>query len=569
MISVRSVFRSAVAVSLGFLASGAIGGVALADGNDAAVASDSIVTYPASDYIEQAPGTPGGTLRISAASEPGTLDFQVSSSTPAKWLGRLIYDNLVYLDEKGNITPWLAKSWTISPDGKTYTFHLRDDVTFSDGTKFDAQAVLVNLRRMRDPATRASMTTAYIAPYVDGKVIDAYTFQANLREPYTPFLDVLAQSWLGMESPKEILENPKGLAETPIGTGPFTVESYTRSQSIRFVKRPDYNWSPPFVHHPGPAYLDRIEVDIVSEAMVRYASFVAGQYDFMLDAPPQNAAAIRADKSLVFSNRINLGNPFRGIAFNTTKPPFDNANLRKAVALSIDREGIAQLMGFGEYLPKTDYLSAITPYYDPSFKDVLRYDVAGANRLLDAEGWTGRDADGYRTKNGQRLSAELLIRDVGTPSALIVEIQSDAKKVGVELKLLQLPSAQLLARRNANDYQAMSDGIWHTNTPDGLYIVYHSKQISTATFSGQNSSHLQDPQLDDLLSRARQSRDPAVLKDLYSQAQKRLTELVPTVPLYENHTLVAYKSFVKGVIADTSHNTPFFTTVWLAPRGHS
>src|SRR5260221_160243 len=102
---------------------------------------------------------------------------------------------------------------------------------------------------MRDPATKAAMTTAYIAPYIDGKVLDEYTFPANLREPYSAFLNVLAQSWLGMYSAKAIREKPKQLGESPVGSGPFLVESYTRQQGIRLVKRPDYHWSPPFLRH--------------------------------------------------------------------------------------------------------------------------------------------------------------------------------------------------------------------------------------------------------------------------------------------------------------------------------
>ncbi len=525
--------------------------------------SASVLTYPASDYSEQQKGTPGGTLRVTTAADPGTLDLHAISAAQAQWLGRILYDNLVYLDEKGNITPWLAKSWEISPDGKTYTFHLRDDVTFSDGTPFDAEAVRLNLEHMRDPKTKSPLAGRYIEPYLDGKALDAHTFQATLKEPYSPFLNVLAQSWLAMESPKQIRENPQQIVEAPIGTGPFILESYTKNQSLQLVKRKDYHWAPEVLRHEGPAYLDRIEIDFVSEAMVRYTSLTAGQYDFTLDAPAQNAAAIRADSTLVFSSRIRQGNPYRGIVFNTSKPPFDDVNLRRALALAVDREGIAHISGFGEFAPKTDFLSATTRFYDPSFQDALRYNVAEANRLLDAAGWTGRDVDGYRTKNGVRFSVEVLVRDVGTPSPVMVEIQSDAKKVGVELRLVQLPTAQLLAKRTANDYQAMSDGVWHTNTPDGLYIIYDSNEIPSAQHAGQNVSRLQDPQLDDLLAQARRSTDPTKLQGLYSQAQQRLTELVPSIPLYENYILVAYKSYVKGVVFDTSHNTPIFTTVWL------
>ncbi len=519
--------------------------------------------YPASDYFEQVPGKPGGVLKMSVALDTGSLDLHSISHTNAQWLGRLIYDNLVYLNDKGEITPWLAKSWEISPDGKTYTFHLREDVTFSDGAKFNAEAVRINLEHMRDPATKSPLAAAYIAPYIDGKVIDEFTFQANLREPYAPFLDVLAQSWLAMESPKAIQENPGRLGEAPVGSGPFVVEKYNRQQGITFVRRADYRWAPDFIRHHGPAYLERIEVEFVPEALIRYTSLAAGQYDFTIDAPAQNAASIRADQRLSFDSRIRKGNPYRGISFNTEKFPFDDVRVRKALALAIDREGVARINGFGEYRPKSDFLAANTRYYDPSFQDALLFNPKESDRLLDEAGWTGRDAEGYRTKDGKRLAAEFLVTEGFGLTTTAVAIQSDVKRIGAELRIVQLPALQILERRSANNYQATAGGVWHTNTPDGLYILYHSNEIISPQRIGQNVSRIRDAELDDVLAKARRSQDPVLNQQLYSRAQQRLTELVPAVPLYENYTMTASNKRVKGIVYDTSHNTAVFTSVWL------
>jgi len=511
------------------------------------------------DYVEKEPGRAGGTLRASIAADPLVLDNQVTYT--GQWFARIVGDFLVYLDEDGRIGPYLATSWEISPDGKLYTFHLRHDVTFSDGTKFDAEAVRANLARIKDPRTHGELSTALLDPYAEGRVIDEYTFQARLREPFGGFLNVLASSYFCMLSPKAIRENPKGLVERPVATGPFLVESYTRNQGIVFVRRPDYHWSPPRIGHSGPAYLDRIEVSFVPEALVRYTSLVAGQYDLTLSSPPQNAPAIRADPSLVLKNFIMPGIPTRIPFFNTEKAPFDDVRVRKAFALAVDREGVARIMGFGEFRLKTDFLFSNSRYYDPSFKDVLNYDPAAANRLLDEAGWTGRDAEGYRTRNGRRLSAAVYLSQSSTA---LVAIQSDVKKIGFELTIRQYPATQLKALILNNDYQATSGGLsYNGNTPDVLYIRYHSSQINTGRFIGQNDSRLSDPQLDDLLGRARASRDPAELKRLYSKAQGRLVELVPAVPLYEAQLSAAYQSYVKGILFDTSNNNPFFTAAWL------
>lgn len=516
------------------------------------------------DYRELSPGKSGGTLRVSTSSDTTTLDLHSISHGNTQWLGRILFDCLVYQDEQGTITPWLAKSWDISPDGKTYTFHLRDDVTFSDGEKFNARAVQVNLEHMRDPATKSPLAAAYIAPYVDGRIVDEYTFEARLREPYSPFLDVLAQSYLSMLSPRQILQAPKSIAEHAIGTGPFVLQSYTRDQGLNFVKRTGYHWAPAVTRHAGEAYLDRIEVSIIPEPMIRFSALESGQSDFTVDAPTQNAQAIRNNPKLQMHTRIRKGNPFRSLTYNVDKFPFQDVVVRRAVAKAIDRDGLAWITGFGEYQPKGDFLAANTRYYDPQFKDVLAYDVAEANRLLDSAGWQQRDAQGYRVKDGQRLAAQLATYESGAyPSSVAVAIQADLKKVGFELSIDMLPLAQLTERRYAGNFQLLGGGYWHTNTPDGLYILYHSKAISTPTFIGQNVGGFRDAVLDEALTAARQSTDPVELTRLYRIAQQQLVDNVPAVPVFESYVLVAYRDAVKGLIYDTSHNTPVFTTVWL------
>ena len=529
----------------------------------AAVAPERKFVHPASDYYEQAPGKLGGVLKVSVSSDTGTLDLHAISSAQAQYLGRLIYDNLVYLDHQGRPTPWLAKSWEISPDATTYTFHLRDDVTFSDGAKFNAEAVRVNLEHMRDPATKSPLAAAYIAPYVDGEIIDEFTYRAHLREPYAPFLDVLAQSWLAIFSPKALKENAKGFGQAPVGSGPFVVESYTRQQGIRLKRRADYHWAPDYIRHKGPAYLEGIEVEFLSEALVRYSSLAAGEYDFTLDAPTQNANGIRQNQSLAFDIRVRQGNPARAITFNTQKFPFNDVRVRRAIARATDREGIVRVTGFGEYGPKTDFLAENTRYYDPSFQGALKQNLPEANRLLDEAGWAGRDPDGFRTKEGKRLSFVAVIGENQAAAASYVAIQSDLKKIGVELRFERLPPGQLTDRRRAGNYQAVGGGVWHTNTPDGLYILYHSSEIVSSTRIGQNISRLRDVTLDQVLADARRSQKDDERRHLYSEAQRLLTELVPAIPVHENYTVTARRQDVKGVIYDTSHNTAIFTTAWL------
>lgn len=518
------------------------------------------------DYVVKSTGVPGGTLEITAPRDLTTIDLQRTSGPRNGWYGRLLFDCLVYLDEQGRPQPWLAKSWTISPDGKTYTFILRDDVSFSDGTRFDAEAVRVNLDRIRDPATKAAVATAYIEPYLRGEVVDTFTFRAQLSEPYEPFLRVLALAIFGLYSPKQILNAPGTLAEAPIGSGPFVVENYVPQQSLTFLKRKDYHWAPPYIRHEGPAYLDRIVVRVIPDFNVSSFALRSGQYDMVVDAQPQIVPYLKNDTRFFLSGRVLRGNPVSGPVFNLDRAPFDRINLRRAIAHAIDREGLVQLKSFGLYPAKSDFLAANTAFYDGTSPiDAPGYDPAVANALLDTEGWTGRDREGYRTKNGKRLSAKILQSSATTSSADLVVIQSDLRKIGFELVIEPLPAVAFASRRSQGDYDLLSSTGLHTNTPDALFIYYHSSQIPHGQTGSHNVSRLRDARIDELLSSARKTTDAAALASLYGEAQHRLVDLLPAIPLHENTEIVVYnQTKVKGVIYDTSHDLPYLISAWLS-----
>jgi peptide/nickel transport system substrate-binding protein len=502
----------------------------------------------------------GGTLKLSISAEPGCLDAHAISATQQALLGRILYDTLTTLDAKGNLRPYLAESWKISPDGKTYTIKLRQGVTFSDGAKWNAEALQVNLEHMRDPKTKSPLAAAYIAPYRDSEILDEYTLELHLDYAYTPFLYNLAQSWLGILSPKAIRESPETLCDKPIASGPFVLESYKRNQSITYVRRAGYTWGPAWLKHRGPAYLDRIEIDLVAEPVVRYNSLVSGQYDLTEAAPPQNAAAIRSDPRLVYENLVRTGNP-SVLHFNLSRAPFDDIRVRKAFVAAVDVPAVTKSVGFGTYNVKDDFLASNTKYYDKTAEGGYHYDPKLAAKLLDEAGWSGRDADGYRTKNGRRLTVVAPTQEGTTPSPQLVQVQGEVKQVGIDLRIVQLPQLQLTERRSAGDYDVISS-VWHTNTPDVLFIRYHSSEI-TGKRIGQNAAYLKDAKLDDLLLRARQSLDGPLAAKLYARAQHRLVELVPGLPMYENHSQWAYQTYVKGIQVDTSHPIPVFTGAWI------
>ncbi len=507
------------------------------------------------------PPASGGTLRLSMSADPLCLDPHAISSDVEQIFGRIQFDNLVYLDDKGDASPWLAKSWEISADGKTYTFHLRTGVTFSDGAILDADAVKTNFEHMLNPATRSPLAGPYIAPYQDSKIVDAQTLEVHLSQPYSPFLNVLAQGWLGLESPKAIKEStPAQLCEHPVGSGPFVLTGYTKNQSANFKRRDGYDWAPDFLHHTGQAYLDGIDVTWVGQDAVRFNSLASGEYQASGYVPAQNAAAVKANPSLDFHNVNRIGWPFT-IDFNTSRAPFDDLAVRQAFAASLNTASIVQTVGFGQRQQATGYLDRVTKYYDPTAK-FPGFDTARANSLLDAAGWTTRTADGYRSKGGKVLEAQFPVTQTATISPVYNLIQAQAKAVGFKVNINLLPSTQLTTLRYAGDYDILS-GVWHTNTPDVLFIKYATFSIPNPKRLGQNLAHLSDPQIDQWLDQARQTTDQTQLADLYSKVQHRLVDLVPGVPIYDNSVLWAVNRSVHGTVEDTSHGTPVFTYSWL------
>lgn len=513
--------------------------------------------------VLNAGGSPvdGGVLKIAMSADPLCLDPHAISSDTEQILGHLQFDNLTYLDDQGRPSPWLATKWTISPDQKTYTFDLKQGVTFADGTPFNAQAVVANFQHMLDPNTRSPLAGPYVAPYQSAEVLSPYRLRVHLSSAYSPFLYVLAQGWLGMESPKSLQRSPAQVCEAPVGSGPFVLKSYTKNVGATYVKRDGYDWGPPELGQSGGPHLDGVDISWIGQDSVRNNALLGGQYQLSGYVPTQNAPALKANKRFVYEDINRIGWPMT-FDFNTSKAPLDDPQVRKAIVTGVDTKSIVATSQFGQRKIATSYLDDVTEFYDPSVK-LPSFDRDAANKLLDDAGWSQKNADGYRTKDGKVLDLALPVSNATTPSQVYELLQAQLKAIGVKLDIQMVPPTELTTRRYDGDYDLLS-GVWHTNTPDVLYIKYHSSQIPDAKHLGQNLAHLKDPKLDSLLDRARQTTDVAKLKELYSQAQQQLVSDYPGLPVYQNSVLWAFSTKLHDVVVDTSHGTPVLTYAWLS-----
>ncbi|MBO0884183.1 MAG: ABC transporter substrate-binding protein, partial [Mycobacterium sp.] len=460
-------------------------------------------------------GTPvdGGVLKIAMAADPLCLDPHQLSSDTEQILGQLQFDNLTYLKKDGTPGPWLATSWTISPDGKTYTFTLKHGVTFSDGSPFNAQAVVANFKHMLDPDTRSPLAGPYIQPFKSADILSAYKLRVHLSYAYSPFLYVLAQGWLGMESPKAIAnDTPAQLCQKPVGSGPFVLTNYTQNVGVKYVRRQGYNWGPPELGQSGGPHLAGVDISWIGQDSVRNSGLMGGQYQLSAYVPPQDAAAVEANSNFIYEDINRTGWPLT-FDFNTQRAPLDDVNVRKAIVEGVNTTSIVQTSQFGQREVATSYLDAVTKFYDPSVT-VPTYNPTDANALLDQAGWKTRNADGYRTKDGKELVLSLPVSNATTPSPVYELLQAQLKQLGIKLDVNLEPQTQVTTQRYSGDYNLLA-GVWHTNTPDVLYIKYHSSQIPDAEHLGQNLAHLDDPTLDKLLLQARQTTNNAKLTSLY------------------------------------------------------
>ena len=180
----------------------------------------------------------GGTIIYGHAQEPPCL---TGGWVQQAYVARQVLDSLVSQVDDGEIVPWLAESWKVSADQKTWTFTLKQGVRFTDGEPFNAEAVKKNFEYWLDPKIGNSTAVAYLGEYYEsGAAIDPYTFQLTLSKPYSPLLSALSQGYFGMLSPRNIAGAPRANCEQPVGTGPFIVEKWNHGENITFVRNPDY-----------------------------------------------------------------------------------------------------------------------------------------------------------------------------------------------------------------------------------------------------------------------------------------------------------------------------------------
>jgi peptide/nickel transport system substrate-binding protein len=443
--------------------------------------------------------TSGGKLNVGIVSDFRTLDPSKSTSLIDEELYNNIYDPMVKLSPDGKFLPGLATKWTISDDGKTYTFELRKNVKFHDGTDFNAQAVMDNWNWILDKANASPRRTDLIL--IESMTApDPYTLVVQLKTPFTPFIATIT----GRSGEIYSMTAKKKLGDqfdmNPVGTGPFQFVEWNKNDHLTIKKNPDY-WE------KGQPLLDEVEFKPIINQSQKLNALISGQVDLVDSVPFQDIPKIETMSNLKIGSTTSFGNS--GLRLNLQKGPLSNVNNRRAINFAINRDEIKQLIYFGKFTIGYSFFSPAGFANDPSLKVVFSLDSAKEELK----------------KAGNPNGFTFTYLSANDPLAMQISqlYQSQLAKVGITMKIESLDSSAITQRRNAGDWEATL-GSW-SGQIDPDQNVYSFM----ATDAPSNYGKYSNPQVDKLLQAAREAKTNEERKKIYSQVSAIFLEEVPQV----------------------------------------
>jgi peptide/nickel transport system substrate-binding protein len=472
-----------------------------------------------------APGG-GATIRIALESDPPNMDPHRSTAAVDRQVYQSLYDKFVDTDENLRIVPMLATSWTISPDGKTYTFKLQQGVTFHDGTPFNAQAAKYNFDRMRDPKF-PSARRSELGPVTAAEAVDPYTLRLTLERPFSPLMYVLTDRAGMMVSPAAAEKDGLNFALHPVGTGPFRFVEKIPQDHITLERNPGY-WV------KGQPYLGRVIYRTIVDDNARVASLKSGDTD-MINMPPLPQISSLKSEASQGGARFRVVEkgpfPYNGIWLNVTKPPFDNKLLRQALNAAIDRNAIANVVLQGNADPIYSFFPPGTPAYDPSWKVPPRNPALAKEKLQAAGHANGFEFTLLSLPNQQAQS-------------VAQAIQSMAGEAGIQAKIQLIEFGTFLDVLDKLQHQAGILG-W-SGRPDPDFDIYPF--VTKSGIGSFNDSGYDNPKVDELLDAARLLQDMTQRRRAYSEATKILADDIPYVWLYSIKEFKLVSSRVQGFV---------------------
>jgi peptide/nickel transport system substrate-binding protein len=440
--------------------------------------------------------------------------------TSANMAASLIFDTLTYLDDQGEAQPKLALSWTHSDDYKTWTFKLRPGVKFHDGTAFDAKALKFNFDRQKDPKNKCRCAF-YIASIKEVQASDELTAVYVLTDPAVnlPKILTIPSSNNVVQSPAAIEAKGDDYNRNPVGTGPFILKSWTAGDRLVLERNPAY-WN------KGRPYLDRVVMRPLPDSQARFASLEAGETDLIWDDEFDSDNILKAKKTPAFTVHQHAGSGANVYAINTKVAPLDDVRVRRALVMAIDRSKWSQAVTNGLGRP------ASNPYGDGS--------------------WVKCKDDGALPEDLEKAKA--LIKDYGKPvkfKTLVTAtprgrangqvLQQFWKQAGAEMEIEQVDQTAIVTRAFARQFDITPWRIVDLADPDPqMYANFKSgSPVALANYA--------NPELDQLLERARVTADPAKRSEDYCAISRLINSEAIWFFTFQNTYYAIAKAKVKGL----------------------
>lgn len=489
-------------------------------------------------------------ISVGVAYDTPRFDHLRSSTTP--WASSLVFENLIIRGDDGEWKPWVAESWEESEDGLIVTFHIREGITFHDGSPLDAEAVKWFFDRARDPEGEHGFSSSY-APITDIVVDDTHTVSFHFSGPFAGFFGTIAGSFAGLISPTSYEQAGEDFGVSVIvGSGPYKVDSWTPNDTMLLSVYEDYAWAPADVaENLGPAIVPNIEVKVLIESATAVATLEAGQIDILFGTSVQDYERLSEGSEFIFGTPPRYGGALLYLSMNMDREIFNDIELRRAFNHAIDKDGIAAAVFRNIAGVKAD--GYLPPHFAAHYPDAASigyaFDVDTANSMLDGAGWAL--TDGVRAKDGTALNLKLIAGNTPEIMAMVQVIQSNLEAIGVVVEVVLNTSTATLEMASAGDYD-LYVGRWGYGTPDVLNFFFPSD-------AANNRSNINDPKLDELLKTATLAPTIEELNAGFMEADKYLIEQAYWVPIVFETDLVAIRSTIEGYsfnqFGDESYST--------------
>ncbi|MHB8844959.1 MAG: ABC transporter substrate-binding protein [Nitrospirota bacterium] len=461
-----------------------------------------------------------GHLYLRLASNPTTLDPALVTDVTGGLLAAKIFNGLVRFNDNLDIVPDIAESWQLSKDHRTYTFRLKKGYAFSNGRPVTAADFQYSFERVLDPKTRAPITWALDriagakavmageAIHASGiSVIDDHTLAITLERPFGPFLSLLGMTTAYAVPHEEVARLGVEFGNHPVGTGPYTLNSWKHGQSLVLSPRGDYP--------EGAPRLKGIVYRIIPEDLTAVMEFETGGLD-ALQVPSSEYRRYTTDRKWAGRIFTRPGLNCYYLGLNCSRPPFDSAPVRRAMNLAIDRKRILETVYEKRGLLAAGPVPPALWKYDAQAADAegYRYDPEEAKRLISAAGLAGKSIRVY-------ISTDAEVLDI------LEVIQHYLSRAGLRAEIVQLDWSAFKQALNKGEADAFWLS-WWADYPDPenfLYPMFHSANAGPAG----NRSWYRDRLFDRLIEQAQATADERARYALYRKANKQVVGNAPWV----------------------------------------